>query len=340
MSKKTILTACGFLLFLITLLSVNSISSTYEASVKKVLVVHSYHPQYEWVSTISRGIKRVFEQSKNVQVETFYMNTKIKTSEEWKQESGRWAREIISKWNPDVVITVDDNAQEYVGKYYAGKDHPKIIFCGVNNKPEKYGYPSSNITGILERPHIKETLDLLSSFVPNVKNIAVISDNSTTSQGAVEYIKDQLKSLDKKAVAYDMPATFAQWKSCISVNQNKADAVLVYMYHTIKRKGQEESMVPREVMEWTISNCSIPVVGFFNFTVDDGALLGVVESGIEHGREAAMIAMNILDGKDIKLFPIKTASKGIIMFNNKTACKLKIPVLNELRGQIDIMVGD
>ncbi|MBA3037709.1 MAG: hypothetical protein FP814_14600 [Desulfobacterium sp.] len=339
MRTKLTVTVCYFLLFLGILLPV-SVGSTDEISAKKVLVVHSYHPQYEWVSTISRGIKRVFEQAKNVQVETFYMDTKIKTSEEWKIESGRQARKIISDWNPDVVITVDDNAQEYVGKYYAGKERPKIVFCGVNNKPEKYGYPSSNITGILEHPHIKETLALLTRVIPAVKKIAVISDNSSTSVGAVEYIKDQHQILDKKTVTYDMPATFSQWKSCITSYQKKADVVLVYMYHTIKQKSKQESMPPRQVMEWTVANCSIPIAGFFNFTIDDGALLGVVESGIEQGREAAIVAMGLLEGKDIKQFPIKTAKKGIVMFNKQTADRLNIHVSDELKKQIDIMAGE
>ena len=340
MKKKLVVIVCFFLLSTWVLPPEFSLGSSNENSAQKVLVVHSYHPGYEWVSTISRGIKRVFEREKNIQVETFYMDTKSKTSEEWKEESGRQARELISIWDPDIVIAVDDNAQEYVGKFYSGKARPKIVFCGVNNKPERYGYPSPNITGILERPHIKATLDLLSRFVPSVKTIAVISDNSPTSRGALEYIRDQLQKLDKKAIAYEMPVTFAQWKADIAFLQDKADALLIYMYHTIKEKEQEKSMASKEVMEWTISNSSIPVAGFFTFAIDDGALLGVVESGLEHGCEAAMVAMGLLKGKDIKQFPVKTAEKGIVMFNKKTADKLGIPVSDELMEQIDIIVGE
>ncbi len=86
-------------------------------TLKKVLVVHSYHQGYNWVATISRGIKRVFDPKKDIQVETIYMDTKRKTSQKWKEESEQKARNIISKWDPDVIITVYDNAQEFIGKF-------------------------------------------------------------------------------------------------------------------------------------------------------------------------------------------------------------------------------
>ena len=331
---------CNFLLCLGIVFPAYSLDMPEKDNPKKVLVLHSYHQGYEWVSTISRGIKRVFEGAKDIQVETYYMDTKRKTSLDWKMESGRRAREVISQWDPDVVITVDDNAQEYVGKFYAGLKRPKIVFCGVNNKAEKYGYPASNITGILERPHIKDTLDLLGQVVPELKRAAVISDNSPTSCGTVEYIKRQARTLDNVSLTYDMPVTFAQWKSrTISLNP-RSEALLIYMYHVLKQEGHVESMPSREVMEWTVANSIIPVAGFFPFSIDDGALLGVVESGLEHGREASIIAMGLLNGKELRQFPIKTAKKGLAMFNKQTAYMMGIPLDEELRKRIDIIVGE
>ena len=55
-----------------------------EAVLGKILVVHSYHKEYKWVEDISTGITNVFE-GKNLDLEFYYMDTKRKTDEAWKE---------------------------------------------------------------------------------------------------------------------------------------------------------------------------------------------------------------------------------------------------------------
>jgi ABC-type uncharacterized transport system substrate-binding protein len=307
---------------------------------RKVLVVHSYHYEYEWVSTISRGIKREFEKAQNVRVETLFMDTKRNTSEQWKEEAGRKARSLISEWDPDVVITIDDNAQMYVGSYFVGRSRPSIIFCGVNGAASQYGYPASNATGILERPHMRQSVKLLERITGGIDRIAIISDNSPTSRGAVQYMRNNAGSMEQDVISYDMPTTFSRWKELILKYQEEADAIMIYMYHTVRREGGERSLPPRVVMDWTSSNTRIPIIGFFTFSVDDGALLGVVESGLEHGREAAKIARRILCGHRVNNYPVITATEGIAMFNLNAAGSLGLSLPPEVREEIDIIVGE
>lgn len=49
----------------------------------------------------------------------------------------------------------DDNACELVGKKYINKTLP-LVFCGMNGEPENYGFPAENITGVVERHHLRE----------------------------------------------------------------------------------------------------------------------------------------------------------------------------------------
>ena len=55
---------------------------------------------------------------------SFYMDTKRHTSEAWKQQAGQKASEMLSHLRPQVVITMDDNAQQYFAKHYAGQPGP------------------------------------------------------------------------------------------------------------------------------------------------------------------------------------------------------------------------
>jgi ABC-type uncharacterized transport system substrate-binding protein len=302
---------------------------------KKLLLVHSYHKEYEWVAQLTRGVRRSLEKS-GVELHVFYMDTKRRSDEAWKRKSGEAAAAVVEQWKPDAVIAADDNAQEYFAKRYADRDSPQIVFCGVNGEPGDFGYPAKNVTGILERPHFVATLDILHQIVPGARRIAIITDNSETSAGAVKYMKEHPDSVE--IVSSDAPNTFEEWKKAVERVQGSADAVATYTYHTVAQPNSPVNMEPREVMAWTVEHSKLPVLGFFVFAVDDGALCGMVESGVEHGYEAGQIALGLLGGKKAADYPVTTASHGQSMLNRTTANHLGITVPDRVLKRMDLVL--
>ena len=303
---------------------------------QKILLVHSYHTGYPWVDAITQGVKRALA-GRGMDLEIYYMDTKRQTSEAWKQAAGQRAREIVTEWQPTVVIAADDNAQQYFARGYAGDTAPQFVFCGVNAAPEKYGYPAANITGVLERPHFSATIDLFRQLAPTAERVAIISDDSPTSEGALAFMKQQTTPL--VLVSCEAPSTFADWQRVIQRCQDSVDVIAVFNYHTLKRDGESQSMDPKEVMAWTVANTRIPVVGFQTFTIDDGALCGYLESGVEHGFRAGQIALEVLDGKSPADIPIITALDGQSMVNLATARKLGIDVPQAVIQSTEIVIG-
>ena len=112
----------------------------------------------------------------------------------------------------------------------------------------------------------------------------------------------------------------------INKYQDSADAVGIILHQTIKKAIGDEGMDPEEVMAWTMANNKRPTVGFFDFAMRDGVLCGIAESGEEHGFEAAEMVVDILKGKKAGDFPIRTAKKGSVMINLKTARKLGMDI--------------
>lgn len=300
----------------------------------KVLLVHSYHHEYEWVASITRGVRHALK--RGTELELFYLDTKRHTDKAWFKEISNKARTVITSWNPDVVILADDNAQTLVGRHLAGKNRPFIVFCGVNAKPEKYGYPAKNVTGVLERPHLKATVEMLQQIHPSVKKIALLSDNSPTSTGTLSYFKTQ--SAPAVLTGWDTPSTFSEWKQTIRRYQTEVDAIGIYTYHTLKNHKTGESVSGKEVMKWTIANSTIPVIGFLAFAVDDGVLCGIAESGIEHGALSGKMANELLSGKAISQLPIITARQGMSMFNVQSAKKFDLKVSKKFLESITVLV--
>ena len=119
-----------------------------------------------------------------------------------------------------------------------------------------------------------------------------------------------------------------------------ADAIVTSTYHTISMEEGSESLPPTTIMQWTVEHCDIPLVGQHTFSIDDGMLCGVVESGVEHGREAGDIALRILLGELPAQIPVKTAEEGQSMLNLASARRLGIEVPQGLVDEIDVVITE
>ncbi len=301
---------------------------------KKVLLLQSYHKEYPWVAAITKGVKKAFEGA-DCEIAVHYMDTQRNSSHEFKLAAGRLACEKIDSWMPDVVIACDDNSQIFVTRKYAGK-RPFFVFCGVNSDPGDYGFPASNVTGVLESPHYVESIAFLKEICGNVKRMTVISDRTPTSVGALEFMRRQ--SVAVTVERYYLSEYIEVWQELVR-EANKTDSALaVYLYHTVMDADQVESIPPARVMSLTKEICKIPTVGFFEFAIEDGILCGVVESGEEHGYQAGLMARELLDGKDIRTMPIKTALKGRRMLNMSAARALRIDVPSHVLKTVDRIV--
>ena len=307
---------------------------------QKVLVVHSYHQEYDWVQGVNRGIKENLRS--DLEYRTFYMDTKRHPGLEWKKKAGQEAKALLKSYHPQVVITVDDNAQSFFVHEYVGKSPFQFVFCGVNEEPQKYGYPSANVTGILERTYPGQVLGLLKKIYPQALNVAWVSDYSPTSLGVLARVQKlaQQDKLPLKIVAYQQPVTFDQWRNTIEAFDRDPDvhAYLIPLYHTVLATPAGQSMLPADVMAWTVNKTSKPIVGFWSFSAADGALCTVTVDPYEHGKVAALMARQILSGKKAGDLPIVTNRNGYVIVNLKTANKLGIDIPFEVIQSADRII--
>lgn len=291
----------------------------------RVLLVHSYWHDFTQVNDITQGVRAAFEGS-NAELKVFYMDTKRRSNPEWLTESGRLAKDKVEEFKPHVVIAADDNAQEYFAKDYANlKGAPYFVFCGVNAEPEIYGYPAKNITGVLERDLVLQSIDLLLKLKPDVKKVAVLGDDGPTTGIVNAYIR----SLDLPVEITQIHAVscFSEWKALMATLQNKVDALILNSYRAVRLEcGGVQSMEPGELMRWTVRNNSLPSVCFNAPSIDDGVLCGISGSFVEHGFAAARIARDILQGLTPEQIPVTVNQKGVIMLNLKTAATLGIEI--------------
>lgn len=306
---------------------------------KRVLVLHSYHPEFVWVKDVNQGILRGlreerFEVDKNIKLEYFYMDTKRKTDEKWKLAVAGKAKARIAAFKPDVVIAVDDNAQKYVVRDLANEG-PPFVFLGVNANPMEYGYlrsmeaPGGQVTGSIERERFEQSLALLRQLVPGVTNLAVLCDDGPTGKPIVERVMQKAPGLGINIVAAKQTGSFSEWQRFVKEVQPQAEALLVILYHTLKNDAGQPVHENR-VLNWTIENSHLPDMGFWSWAVEGGLLCSEAISGFQQGHYAATVAAYVLLGQSPGEFPVDKPQRGEICINLARAKMLGIEIPYEL----------
>ena len=298
-----------------------------------VLLIFSYHAEYSWHVEEARGAEEVL-QREGVSFEVFYLDTKRHTSDEWGEQIAAEAREKIDQCDPDLVIVFDDNACALVASHYVGKSLP-FVFCGVNADPAEYGFPATNVTGVLERPDVRGSAELLQQLVPDIEEVALIVDASPSAKGFVEGLEGV--SLPVEIVDLFFTNDFADWQAKVLEVQSEVDAIGLFTYHTIRRQGEEESMSPDEVLRWTLENSGLPEFATLDFTIEGGALCGVVLSAYEQGRIAAEIAIRILAGEKPSDIPVAVPQATRALVNAARASQLGVEISEETLAQIELV---
>ncbi|WP_300667272.1 ABC transporter substrate binding protein [Desulfoluna sp.] len=301
----------------------------------KVMLLHSYHASNVWDISVAQGVKdaladEFYFPDKNLTLKSFYMDTKRRTSREWKEDAGNMAREAIHRFQPAVVIALDDNCQEYVVRRM-NKANCAFVFAGVNRDPEAYGIisdrdnPGSNITGALERERFPESLAFLRRIVPKVRRLALISDASPTGAPVVQRINAQAPACGAEVVATLQTDSFTAWKAFVTQVQSQADALAVVVYHTLK--DDSGNYVPaEEVLAWTTAHSTLPDMGFWPWAVSQGLLCSDAISGYDQGYYVGTLTSYILGGQSPGDFPVAAPRTGQPCINKARADELGLTV--------------
>ncbi len=284
-----------------------------------ILIVHSYGPDYAWVRDVNIGLNRALSSRHLYQVKWYYMDTKRYPDEHYKRSAGIAARKVIEATRPDVVIAIDDDAQQFVARYFNNDTRLKIVFAGVNRQAGDYAYDrANNVTGILERiplAAMREALqsaDSLSRLKRPIR-LAFLGDQSETVNGDV----GQVRRFDWGPLqlgAVSQVATWPQWQAGVLALGAEHDVLLVAGYRRLSRSATDPTLVPAaEVVAWTEAHSPIPPISFNAFYTEDGGMLAIGASPYEQGEVAAARALAlILKQQSIASLPITETTQFVV----------------------------
>ncbi|PNU20308.1 hypothetical protein C2E25_07740 [Geothermobacter hydrogeniphilus] len=280
-------------------------------------------------------------EGENLILGRFYMQTKSRyTSPDEIHQRGLAALEKIRQFNPDIVLTFDDNAFREVGLALAGGPVP-VVFSGLNGQPEDYNrmrrfmtsrqHPEGNITGVYEKLYLKHSLEVLAAAFPGLRGgkVVGITDDSPTGKALSKQFRIELGQARQIAgLQWEerQVKTFGEYQNLIRQLNENPEVVAIYPVAVRLPTADGTTRTARQIFPWTIAHSTKPEMAlnyyFSKLGLFGGAAVDFRKMGAVAGRQVGWI----LEGRRAGDLAIVDAPDYAIVFNLTRAKELGLQI--------------
>lgn len=306
---------------LVTIALLAVISS--DAFAAKCLYVSSYHKGYEWNDGIERGLDTGLKGK--CTVDKIYMDAKRHPDDAFGKQMAIKVKEYIDSTKPDVVIACDDPASKYlVAPYYKDAMLP-IVFCGINWTAEPYGYPYSNVTGMIEISPIQQLSAQVVKIQGNIKHGIFLGSDDISQQKEAGFNQEIYKKAGIRITPI-LARTMSEWEDGFRKAQNE-QLLIVGNYASIADWDADKAR--------NIVNSHVKVLTVSNYDwMAPYVMLAMTKVAEEQGEWSARTALTILGGRSPKNIPIVVNRQTNIFVNPSLLKKagIKLPAYLMQKG--------
>ena len=214
--------------------------------------------------------------------------------------------------NPDAIVPISTPSAQSTIKAVAGTDI-LVVFSSVTD-PVAAGLvsdmekPGKNITGAIDYPLIKEEIELIKHYIPNIKTIGFLySTGEANSVKTVNLIKQEIEG--KIEHIDSQIASSHQVSQAIESLIGKVDAIYIPSDNVVF------SAMPKLVQ--MSRKYSLPVFSSDPDSVKSGVLACIGYTQYEVGRTAGKLLVRVLNGE--RNLKVEKPTKAQIFINAKTA---------------------
>jgi two-component system cell cycle sensor histidine kinase/response regulator CckA len=301
---------------------------------QQVLVLHSYSPDFVWTRSQQEGIDAVFgplaaEYDLSIEYLDAVHHPELL--------QGRLVLDLLraklARQRLRVVLTSDNAAFDFARAHRA-ELFPRvpIVFMGLNGYDDSILRGEQGITGVAEDSDLPGTLQALLRLLPETKRIVFpgMADDLTYRAIRSTIAKDLSALPAHVATAFpEYPDVDAALEE---VRKLAPGSVIVIMANM--RTADGEGITSQRVVELVSAAAPVPVFTEWDFVLGHGAVGGSVISGIEQGRLAAQIAVQILRGESPESIPVHRGAGRTFAFDHRQLERFGIPKSRLPRGSL------
>lgn len=271
-----------------------------------VMVLHSYNSTYVWCESVTRGLREYFEAASDEKINLYleYLDAKRYPDDSYLENMYEVIKEKYQSISDfDLVIAVDNQSLSFMQKY--GEDifsGLPVVFCGINHLEHFDLSQNRNYTGVSEDIRPDLTVEQILNLQPEVTKLFVVSDcNTKTGIAAIQQSRVRLEKYNSRLeIEYPLNYTMGELEGKLSsLDRNYAVLLLIF---NLDREG--DFFEVEEAAELISQSASVPVYVCWDFYIGKGVVGGAIISGYDQGKEAAGIALRILNGEAAEDIPI------------------------------------
>jgi ABC-type uncharacterized transport system substrate-binding protein len=277
----------------------------------KVLVVMSYEANNPWVIEIREGIDSVLAASSEITY--FHMDTKVSPAAG--PRKGEEAYALYQRLQPDGVIVADDDAQAmFVVPFLKDKVRTPVMFNGVNNSAAKYGFPATNVSGILERAHVRESLAFARQLIPSIRTACFMTNDVPAGRALRAQVEEEKETYPVKVGAFHLIRNTRGIDALVKNGHSACDTILIDSLEGIVDDAARP-LNNKEVLEALRKVYSGPILGGNRYQVEQGAWAAVVKTGHEQGETSAEMLLKAMRGTPVARIPVVSNVRGQRVIN-------------------------
>ncbi len=274
-----------------------------QAEPPKVLLIHSYHPDFPWTEAIDRTITRRLRQDYPfISIDKEYYDTKRNRPEKMESIFLEYIKRKYLGHQFEVILCTDDNALRFLLKY-RDELFPGVpcVFAGINNIDLYELDKEINITGVAEVSDFTSNIELIEKLFPEVETIAIISDSTPSAVSDLIELRSESSpfSTDLQFIElFNIP--LEQLIDDLKSLPRKSAVLHISFW----RDGNDRTFDPSVIIPVIVKAAAGPVFAIYDFTITDGTLGGIVVKSEQQGTWLAEAAIQILNGNPADSIPI------------------------------------
>ena len=308
-----------------------------QKALRHVLILHSYHPGDAWTDNVMAGMREVLNsQSGKIHLHVEYLDTQRNPNPEYFSDILDILLHYKLENRPfDLVLLSDSDALKVALKHrddlFAGTP---IVFCGVHTESLSMVSGYRDITGVVEQPSFRETIEAALRLHPKTKEIVVIGGTRTATD------LENRNLLSGEVPSFHERIRFSFWDDLPAEElagrlESSTEGRLVFINGTLSdRLG--EILPNAEALKIIKNSCPYPLYSLWDFLLGKGIVGGKLIGGREQGRLAAQQALSILQGEDPNDIPIAGADANRFMFDYRELKRFGISMQRLPEGSLVI----
>lgn len=270
----------------------------------RILIIHSYGPDMDWVESVTEGLVRVFpSEDPGTVFYTEYIDGKVISDHGHYENLAAVYRHKYESISLDLILVSDDDAYTFV-RQYGDELFPSVpvVFFGVSGHIPAHRDEMPRLTGVVEETRIGPTVDLITTLQPEVKEVYVVNDpNTTTGRLFAEELEEKAAGQNGKLTFRSSDETQMTALCHDLRNLTPGTAVLLMDFN---RDSDGRIYCDSEIAGIVSGWSAVPVYGISDTFIGHGVVGGVVTDTADQAAYAAGMGADILNGTPPAEIPV------------------------------------